>query len=348
MAEKILVNFEMTNAQAIRAIRQIKGELGEKLPRATKKANQALMRLGSQLASVFSVALVARGLRNTIRAFADFQTATVNVQNITEMTAAEMKILSQEVRMLPPSLGTATELMRGLYQVLSSGVPRENAVSFLAENAKAAKGNLADLTTTVNASTSVLAAYGLETSETTAILDAMTKTVDLGKLTFADLAQNVGKGIGIAAAAGTTYQELMATMASLTLSGLSVEEAMTGIRNILVTTIKAKPGESMKKFGVEMSVAALKAQGFAGYMGSVAEAVKGNDEATAALFPNIRAMNAAMSLASEQGGKRWNEILDQINNSAGKVESNFERMSNTISAKMATLGAVMELSLIHI
>ena len=350
MAEKVVISWEMDAKQAIKAVRAMKGEM-DGVPKSTAKADKGISTLHSSLRKLGSlvsgVALVG-GMRSVIRTFAAFETATVNVQNITGLTTREMASLAREIRELPPALGTATDLMSGLYQAISAGVPKENAVAFLAENAKAAKGNLADLTITVDASTSVLAAYGLQTSETTSVLDAMTKTVDLGKLTFADLASNIGKGIGIAATAGVTYQELMATMASLTLSGLSVEEAMTGIRNILVTTIKAKPGEMMEKFGVEMSVAAIKAQGFAGYMGSVAEAVRGNEQATAALFPNIRAMNSAMSLASEEGGERFRDILEQINNSTGKVEENFTRMSGTFGAKSAEMAAQMELLKIKI
>lgn len=348
MAEKVMVTWEMDAKQALKVAKAMRGELGEKIPKSAQKTNKALKGVASSLASLFSVALIARGARDILRTFANYQTAAVNVQNITGLAAHEMELLGRQVRLLPPALGTATELMQGLYQAISAGVPHDNAVAFLAENAKAAKGNLAALTTTVDASTSVLAAYGLQTSETTAVLDAMTKTVDLGKLTFEELASNIGKGIGIAASAGVTYQELMATMAALTLSGLSVEEAMTGIRNILSTTLKMKPGEGMRKFGVEMSAAAIRAQGFAGYMGVVAEAVEGNDEAIVAMFGNLRAMNAAMSLVSETGGERLNYILGEIEGSAGKVESNFEQMSNTLNAKMAELGAVFERGKIEI
>ena len=345
MAEKVIISWEMDHKQAIKAVKAVRGEM-EGVPKSAGKADKGVTGLSKsfhRLATIVSGAALIGGIRSVIRTFAGFETAAVNVQNITGLTTRQMGDLAREIKELPPALGTATDLMRGLYQAISAGVPRENAVAFLAENAKAAKGNLADLTITVDASTSVLAAYGLEASHTTSVLDAMTKTVDLGKLTFADLAGNIGKGIGIAATAGVTYQELMATMAALTLSGLSVEEAMTGIRNILVTTIKAKPGEMMEKFGVEMSTAAIKAQGFAGYMGSVAEAVRGNEQATAALFPNIRAMNAAMSLASEEGGRRWNEILGEIVESEGKVETNFERMAGTFNAKSAEMAAQLEL-----
>ncbi len=39
MAEKVMVSFEMDNKQFIRALRATKGELGDGLPRAAKKAS---------------------------------------------------------------------------------------------------------------------------------------------------------------------------------------------------------------------------------------------------------------------------------------------------------------------
>jgi len=344
--EKVVISFEVDSKGALEKVRALKKELGgTEVP--AKKASAGIRGLSGSfqaLGAAIAAAGITRGLHSMVQAFAVFEQQSVNVQNITGYTSAEMQKLNKAILVLPPTLGRASDLMRGLYQTLSSGVPKDNAIDFLVANAKAAKGNLADLNTTINASSSVLAAYNLSTSETTSVLDAMTKTVDLGKLTFSDMAQNIGKGISIAASAGVSYQELMATMAALTLSGLSVEEAMTGIRNILVSTIKTTPVQAkmMKELGVDMSVAAIKAKGFGGYMADLATKVSGNTDATAALFPNIRAMNAAMSLASTEGAARLQDMLEQVQNSAGKVEENFKRMSATVAEQMEAVSVQWE------
>jgi TP901 family phage tail tape measure protein len=275
---------------------------------------------------------IAAGAVAATAAFASYNTQATNVQNITEMNAAAMAKMSDQIMALPAELGEADDLMKGLYQTISAGITdSEDAFLVISKSAIAAKGNLADMTQTVDAATSVLNAYGLEATEITPVLDAMTKTVDLGKLTFEDLADNIGKGISIAASAGVSYQELMSIMATLTLNGLSVEEAMTAVRNILLVSLKPTKDtqKAMEELGVDLSAATLQSEGFAKWMGNAAEAVQGNAEMTAQLFPNIRALNGAMKLASTEGGAKYQEILDGVTDSAGKAQRNFERMSET-------------------
>ena len=340
MAEKATIKLQAMVADAVRSLEQAEQEI-KRLGGAGEVASRKTRGLGDSLSGVsrkaqVAFAALAAGAGVSVNEFAKFEKATVNVQNITEMSTGSLAELQQQILALPPALGSATDLTNALYQAISSGVDPAHALDFVVQTAKAAKGNLADLTQTVDGATSILNAYGMSASQVGDVLDAMTKTVDLGKLTFSDLADNVGKGISIAAQAGVTYQELLATMATLTKNGLSVEEAMTAIRNILTVTIKptAQVQKAMKGAGVEMGVAQLKSQGLAKYMGTLAEAIGGNTQLTAQLFPNIRALNGAMQLASDKGAAQLADALDQVRNSAGKVERNFGRMSESTASQL--------------
>lgn len=281
-----------------------------------------------------AVLAIAAAMGTAAKAYADFDTAATNVQNITEKSASEMDALREAVLQLPPELGEATDLMGALYQTLSSGVPDDNAIEFLELHAKAAQGNLADLSTTVKSGAAIMNAYSLDISEMGQVLDSMTKTVDLGVLSYSDLSENIGKGISIAQSAGASYQELMAILATLTLNGMSVEESMTSVRNIMLASLKptSEMAKAASELGADLSATKLESEGFAKWMGDIALAVDGNAEATAKLFPNIRALNGAMKLASEEGGAKYNEILNEIENSTGKAGENFERMSETLEA----------------
>lgn len=292
---------------------------------------------------VFAGATAAIG--GATAAFASYETQLKNVQNISGQTDAEMAKMTQRFMDLPPTLGEADDLMKGLYQTISSGVTdSEDAFGVVVASAKAAKGNLADMSQTVDGLTSVLNAYNLEAGEATSVLDSMTKAVDLGKLTFGELSENIGKGISIASAAGVSYDELLSTLATLTLNGLSVEEAMTAIRNIMIVAIKPtkEVKDNMESLGVDMSATALKTEGFAAWMGKAAEAVSGNAEMTAQLFPNIRALNGAMKLASDEGLAKYNDTLEQITDSSGKVASNFENMEDRTAATFEAMVAELK------
>jgi TP901 family phage tail tape measure protein len=330
---------------AITGIKKIE-KATAKAGRTAKKTSKGFKGLNSTfgaLGATLGAAGVLRSVQAVTKSFADFEQQIANVQNITEVSNMEMSGMADTLRSLPSSLGTATDLTKGLYQALSSGVPKDNAIDFMSVNAKAAKGNLADLSQTISASTSILAAFQLPATEVTNVLDSMTKTVDLGKLTFTDLANNIGKSASIAAAAGVSYNELFAAAAQLTLGGLSVEEAMTGIRAIMTASISPTEDQAkaMKKLGIELSADAIAAQGFVGYMENVARVADENVTVMAELFPNVRAIGPALALARE-GGAEFVDIFDQIAASPGKVERNFERMTATLSGQMTVLNGEFE------
>jgi TP901 family phage tail tape measure protein len=278
---------------------------------------------------------ITAGITGATAAFGSYEREMRNVQNISGETDAVMASLTDRFLALPPTLGEADDLMRALYQTISSGVTdADEAFQVVVNSAKTAKGNLADMTITVDGLTSIMNSFGIGAEDSMQVLDAMTRTVDLGKLTFEELANNIGKASAIANSAGVEYEELLATLATLTLNGLSVEESMTAIRAVLTNTLAPaqQVTEAMNAYGVEMSVATLQSEGLAGMMGMVAEAVQGNAEATAELFPNVRALTGAMALASEEGGEVLVETLEAIQESAGKVESNLANVNRTVKA----------------
>jgi TP901 family phage tail tape measure protein len=334
------VRQAVADLQAVNAALGDTGKSVDSLDRQLEDAQQSFEQLrGPAIAALGAVTGAATGAS---AAWASYQREMVQVQNITEASGSAMGELSREILGLDSHLGEADDLMRGLYQTISSGITdSDDAFKVLTSSAMSAKGNFADLTTTVDAATSFLNAYGLEAGEVDMVLDSMTRTVDIGKLTFQELADNVGKGVAVASAANVSYQELMATMATLTLNGLSVEEAMTAIRNILRVMVKPSEQEAkaMADIGLEMDTAALAGKGLGGVMAEVAKKVEGSATATALLFPNIRAMMGAMQLATDKGANQLRDSLDEISNSAGKSASNFARSSQTMVQETEALTA---------
>ena len=150
---------------------------------------------------------------------------------------------TKDVIRLSAELGIAKDtLAKGLYQVLSAGVPEGNALEFLAVAAKAAVGGATDVETAVDGLTTVLNAYGLEAKEVTHISDLMFTVVRDGKTTYAQLAENIAKVAPIAKVAGVTIEDLSATIAAL-VKVEKPERAMTALTAAMVEA--AKRGQSL-------------------------------------------------------------------------------------------------------
>jgi TP901 family phage tail tape measure protein len=327
------VQQSITDLNAVKeSIRQLDQSTGT-AAMTWQSAEDGLRKMGTAATVVFGSLSAAAGL--SVTKFAEYEQAVVNVQNITEMSDASMQGWVSTIGELPPTLGSSTDLMRGLYMTISSGITEPAAaMEVLVTSAKGAKGNLAELVPTLSGLTSVLNAYGLEAEDSTAVMDAMVKTVDLGKLTFSELSNSIGQGISVASSAGVSYQELLAVIATLTLNGLDASEAMTSVRNILMVALKPtdQVREGMAKLGVDISAAAMAEKGLAAWMADAAAKTQDNAEMTALLFPNIRALNGALKLTSEEGGEKYRQVLNDIENSQGKTERNFVRMSATFKA----------------
>jgi TP901 family phage tail tape measure protein len=344
MAAKKVMNLgiEVTldSKGAIKGFKQLSSQ-AEKTGRKMKKGAEDVSTMSKAiggLGAAVAAAAIARGVGASVKAFGDFEEQLKNVQNITGMSNAEIGSFQETLAGLPSTLGSSVDLTKGLYQALSSGVPRENVMEFIEKNAMAAKGNLADLTQTISASASIMNAFGLEGSEVGSVLDSMTKTVDLGVLTFGDLAGNIGKASAMAANAGMSYNELFAATAQLTKGGLSVEESITGIRAVLVSILK--PGQdaqaAMKDLGIDMSATRLKAEGLGPIMADIGRIIGDDAEAMARIIPNIRGLGPALTLAKNEA-EGFADTFEQIGASGGKVEANFANMSQGINAQLAAM-----------
>jgi hypothetical protein len=151
--------------------------------------------------------------------------------------------LTNQVRALSAEFGLAKDtLAGGLYNALSAGVPAGNAIDFLRVASKAAVGGVTDVDTAVDGLTTVLNAYGIEASKIGQVSDIMFTVVKEGKITFEELAQNIGQVAPFAKVAGVGIEDLSAMIATLVKVD-KPERAMTSLRQAM--TYAAEQGKPL-------------------------------------------------------------------------------------------------------
>ena len=89
--------------------------------------------------------------------------------------------LRDQVLQLPPALGSSTDLAKGLYQTLSSGIEPGKAVEFVGVAATLATTGLASMDTTVEALTKTMHAYQIPTERANEVSEILFKTVFYGQ-----------------------------------------------------------------------------------------------------------------------------------------------------------------------
>jgi len=204
-------------------------------------------------------ALAARAMRQAARATAalglalavafregyKFKQGMAEVSTMLGENQGMLKGMTDGIREMSAEFGMAKDrLTKGLYDILSAGIPAAGAMDVLEVATKGAVGGVTDTAVSVDLLTTVLNAYSKDASEAAHISDVMFKIVKEGKVTYAELAENIGKIAPTAHAAGMTIEELGATIATL-VKVEKPERAMTALRAAMMTL--AKSGKTVKE-----------------------------------------------------------------------------------------------------
>jgi len=283
------------------------------ITKETKKAGGAFKGMWKQVAAGVGVtALITSGMRaissaisDTIQKGREFEDAWSNVNTMISDTSINTDDLRDELINLSPTLGSTTDLAKGMYQVLSASVEPAAAIEFLGEAAKSAKAGVTDVATSVDALTTVINAYGMEAADVTNVSDVMFQTVKRGKLTYGELATSLGTVVPIAANLGVNFTEIGATMATMTRQGIDASTATMQLRQVLMSILT--PSESAKKIaedlGISLGANALKTKGLVGWLKELREKTGGSADAMGKLVPNARALTGVMALAGDRIGE---------------------------------------------
>lgn len=229
-----------------------------------------------------------------------FESAMANVWTIADVTKAELAGISAQIEAMSLEIPqSAQQLAEGLYDAIGSGITNVvDAMQVLEVAAKAGQAGASDTATAMDALTSTINAYGLAASNASRLADIMFRAVDRGKLTFGELAGNIGDVISTAATAKVPFEEIAAAFATLTKGGVNAAESATATNQAILSIIQPsdEAAKTAKSLGIEFNANALAAKGFAGVLEDVLRATGGNIEALSTLFPNVRALKGVLGL----------------------------------------------------
>jgi len=251
--------------------------------------------------AAIEASMVAAGI-----AAAQFQTNMLNVRTLMDQGFSDKNFrdMSQSVLDMTTRLPQgANDLAKGLYNIASSGFYGADALTVLDASARAAT---AGLSTTQNASTAITAvlnAYGLQAKDSTYVSDVLFQTVNKGVVTFDQLTNVIGQVVGTAAAAHSPISQVGAALATMTLSGISADEAGTSLNRVYTSLIKPTTGmtSALKSLGYESGAQAIQVDGLRTVMDKLRVASGGNIHTLLQWFSDIRAARGALALMSNEG-----------------------------------------------
>ena len=283
---------------------------------------------------------IAELVTSSVDIGASFETALAKVGTIADTSKVSVGDLNKQILDTSGSMGVAAaDIAEAAYQAISAGQDTANAVAFAGQASKLAAAGFTSSSSAVDILTTALNAYGLSADQATHVSDVLLTTQNLGKTSVDELSSSMGKVIPLAAAYGVTVENLSSGLAVMTANGIATAEATTYTKSMLneLGDAGSTVGKILQK-QTGKSFAQLNTEGKS--LGDVLQilyqSVGGSSTAFAGLWSSVEAGTGALSLASG-GAEHFNDVLSQMQNSAGATETAYETMTDTFRHKVETM-----------
>jgi TP901 family phage tail tape measure protein len=251
-----------------------------------------------------------------------------------------------EIERLSVTYGqSATDLAKGMYDILSAAFSASEGMKLLEIATKASIAGVTDVSTSVDVFTSILNAWGKTVAQATTLSDQLFQTVVRGKLVFADLASAMGYIAPIAANLGVEFKEIAAALSTVTRQGQHVDMATRGLALMLQNIANLAPaaGDAATKYGVDLSDVALRVGGLEYIMKSLNVAMEEHgSHILPQMIRNMRSFRVAVALAGDVGLAGFTDDMEYLNSSAGRTEEAMAKMMNTSQMQADILSQSMQ------
>lgn len=201
--------------------------------------------LGPLASITAAVGLVVSAFKGAIEVTREFNQGVAEIGTVTKLSRDELAGLGEGARQIAASLGVdLQQALRGVFDLIRSGVPAENSLEVLRISAEAAKASLTDIGTGVKAANLLIDAFGASVGDLPLLFDKIIRGAREGGATFKEFADSAGPLLNVARAAGVSFDDLLAVLTVLVDKSGNAEKSFADLTKILVkldtTDVKRK------------------------------------------------------------------------------------------------------------
>lgn len=305
---------------------------------ASQQINHAMNQLGggAQNVNTFSNALnsltgrliftnlLSNGVTEVRQAFAKavkdaaaFQKQLALIQTISQDFQGNIDGLSRSLVSLSNEFNADLgDVANGLYQTISNQVQGASE-QFRVLTAAIKLGKTTNATTeeSVDLLTAAINGFGESSQDVEVIAAKMFRTIDLGRVVASELSNSLGRIAKQGSEVGASMDEVLASIATITLSGVKTSEAITQVRASFTGLIKPSDAmkEALRNLGFTSGQQAVQVLGFKGAIDALIGSANGSAAALGAMFPNVRNLAGVLNIAKTSGdqfAKTLNDIAD--------------------------------------
>lgn len=336
----------MSSPKTLSTIIKLMGKVDPSVSKAMKEPQALAGKTSTNIGKYFLAAGAAVTTAATaaavkaVKSYAAYETTLDKVATLADTSAVPIQTLSDQVLKLSDATGVAAgDINESVYQAISAGTKTANAVDLVNQAIKLGKGGFTDTTTAVDTLTTAMNAYNLSADKVSSVSDILITTQNLGKTTVDALAGSLGNVIPVASAYGVQLDNLSSALAIMTQNGLDTDTATTATKAMLSEL--AKTGSTVAKVlksktGKSFTELTESGQSIGDVLKILGDSVNGNSTAFSNLWGNVRSGVGALSLLNA-GTDKYNDVLQQMQGSAGATEKAYETMEDNISTRVEKL-----------
>jgi TP901 family phage tail tape measure protein len=341
-AKREIAALKRKNAALRQSIASLKAT--ERQTRATARSAQFMSITWEGVARVIVGSVVSRAIQELINAMTqaidktrEFTIRIGEIRTISQDAQLSFATWAGSVRALSDQFGfPILDVAEATYETLSNQIAKGAETTIvMGEAARLARIGVGDLTDAVNALSSIINAYNLDASAARRISDELFVAIDLGRFRLEDIADSIGNVAILAAQLNISSTELLATLTGLTRQGVSVDAAMTLVRNVLINLIRPTDEmiEFFKSFGAETAEDALRAERLGGV---ITRLTKITDESLnpmsefADIFGRIRGVIGAAGLTAFD----YNKEVQLLTDSHEKATVAAKELANNLGIRL--------------
>lgn len=256
----------------------------------------------------------------------------------------QVKAFANESQNLALQFGSKlTDQTKAFYEVLSTGITdTREATELLTAANKLAIGGNSNLGTAISGLTNIVKGYGDKVKDVNEVSDTLFTASLAGKISIEELSEGLGRIIPLADALDVGLEEVTASIAALTLTGVSARESITSVRAVLAAVVKpsSEAADEAERLGLNFSAAAIKSKGMLAFLEDLKQKTGGSVASLGLLFGGVESILPALNLTNN-AGREFNQIMGQMADKAGITDKAFDQMAATADFKVNRFFAAM-------
>lgn len=327
-AQQAIGGLSAAAGQAQTAIQKLAQSSVQNMTQATKAGDRlavsfnTIVRVVTTQLIVRAMSTIRTSLEDALKTARDFEISLAQIQTISGPVGGSVQSLAIQIRGLSDEFAQPIEeVAHGFYDILQNqiGGSAEAAV-VLRESLTLARIAVSSTADAANALSSVLNSYNLNAASAADISGKLFEAQFRGRFVLSDIANSIGRVTTLAAEMGVSFEEVLASLATLTLNGVKADEAMTLLSNAMRGLIK--PTKDMKAAFGELNVAnaevGIATFGFQGFLEKLRDTTNGTATDIAKLTQNIRVGRGVFGLTGN-AAEKFSKNLEAIRAAGGET-----------------------------